>query len=48
MSVYLIAAYAIFLGGMFALGFSIWARRRRLEREIAALEAHLKKTSDVS
>jgi hypothetical protein len=48
MSIYLIAAYVIFLGGICALGFSIWARQRRLGREIAALEARLeKKTSEV-
>ena len=41
MSVYLVAAYAVFWGLTFALVFSIWARQRRVEREIAALRALL-------
>ena len=41
MAVYLVAAYAVFWGFTFALVFSVWARQRRLEREIAALTAHL-------
>ncbi len=38
MPVYLIAAYAVFWGLTFALVFSIWARQRRLERELRALQ----------
>jgi AmiR/NasT family two-component response regulator len=41
MPIYLIAAYAVFAGGTLALAFSIWARQRRLEREIAALKSQL-------
>jgi CcmD family protein len=39
--VYLVAAYAVFWALTFVLVFSIWARQRRLEREIAALQAQL-------
>lgn len=38
MSVYLVAAYAVFWGLTFALVFSIWARQRRIERELRALQ----------
>lgn len=41
MPVYLVAAYAVFWGLTFVLVFSIWARQRRVEREIAALKAQL-------
>jgi hypothetical protein len=41
MSVYLVAAYAVFWILTFALAGSIWMRQRRLEREIAALQAQL-------
>ncbi len=41
MPVYLVAAYAVFWGLTFVLVFSIWARQRRLEREIVALAARL-------
>ena len=41
MSVYLVAAYAVFWVLTFALAGSIWVRQRRLEREIAALQAQL-------
>jgi CcmD family protein len=41
MSVYLVAAYAVFWVLTFALVVSIWARQRRLEHEIAALQAQL-------
>ena len=41
MSVYLVASYAIFWALTFVLVFSIWFRQRRLEREIAALQALL-------
>jgi CcmD family protein len=39
--VYLLSAYAVFWALTFVLVFSIWARQRRLEREIAALAARL-------
>ncbi len=39
MPVYLVAAYSVFWGFTFALVFSIWARQRRIEREIAAIRA---------
>ena len=39
--VYLVAAYVVFWALTFVLVFSIWTRQRRLEREIAALEARL-------
>lgn len=39
MSVYLVAAYAVFWALTFILVFSIWARQRRLEQKLAALEA---------
>lgn len=41
MSVYLLAAYAVFWVLTFALVGSIWARQRRLGREIATLQAQL-------
>ena len=41
MSVYLVAAYAVFWTLTFILVFSMWARQRRLERDIAALKARL-------
>ena len=41
MSVYLLAAYAVFWALTFALVFSMWVRQRRVEREIAALQARL-------
>lgn len=36
--VYLFAAYAVFWGLTFALVFSIWARQRRLERQLKELQ----------
>ncbi|HEY75552.1 MAG TPA: heme exporter protein CcmD [Thermoflexia bacterium] len=45
MPVYLVAAYGVFWGLTFVLVVSIWARQRRLEREIEVLEAQLKRTS---
>jgi len=45
MPIYLVAAYAVFWGLTFVLVVSIWARQRRLEREIAALEAQLSRIS---
>jgi len=41
MSIYLVAAYALFWTLTFLLVFSIWFRQRRLEREIDALRALL-------
>jgi CcmD family protein len=41
MSVYLVSAYAILWALTFILVFSMWVRQRRLEREIAALQARL-------
>lgn len=41
MSVYLVAAYAVFWALTFLLAGSIWVRQRRLEREVAALQAQL-------
>ena len=38
---YLAAAYAVFWLLTFVLVFSIWARQRRLEREIAALTVQM-------
>ena len=40
-SVYLLAAYAIFWLLPFLLILSMWTRQRRLEREIAELSARL-------
>jgi len=41
--IYLAAAYAVFWGVSFTLLLTIWARQRRLEREVAALEARLER-----
>jgi len=38
---YLLSAYIVFWALTFVLVFSIWARQRRLEREVAALQARL-------
>lgn len=43
MSVYLIAAYAIFWAFTFAFVLSLWARQRRIERDIAALHDRLER-----
>ena len=43
MSVYLIAAYAIFWAFTSVLVLSLWARQRRIERDIAALEERLER-----
>jgi hypothetical protein len=42
MSVYLVAAYAVFWAFTFALVLSLWLRQRRLEQDIAALEEQVK------
>lgn len=41
MSIYLVGAYAVFWTLTFVLAGSIWVRQRRLEREIAVLQAQL-------
>jgi heme exporter protein CcmD len=46
MSVYLVAAYAVFWALSFGLILSIWARQRRIEREIATLKAQLKEREE--
>jgi len=40
-SIYLVAAYVVFWGLTFLLVISIWARQRRLEQQIAALQSRL-------
>ena len=44
--VYLVAAYAVFWALTFVLVLSIWARQRRLHREIADLAARLEEPGD--
>ncbi len=44
--VYLASAYMVFWALTFALVFSIWARQRRLQREIADLAARLGEPDD--
>ena len=44
--VYLAAAYAVFWLLTFVLVFSVWVRQRRLEQEIAALQAKLEADED--
>ncbi len=46
MPVYLVAAYGVFWGLTFALVFSIWARQRRMERELRALQEAEKRETD--
>lgn len=46
MPVYLVAAYTVFWGLTFALVFSIWARQRRMERELRALQEARKSETD--
>ena len=41
MSVYLVAAYAVFWGFTFALVIRIWLRQRRLDREIQILRPQM-------
>lgn len=43
MSVYVVAAYAVFWVFTFVLVFSIWARQRRIERDLERLEKWLEK-----
>jgi CcmD family protein len=44
--VYLVAAYAVFWTLTFVLVFSMWARQRRLQREIADLASRLGEPGD--
>lgn len=44
---YLVAAYAVFWGLTFVLVFSIWARQRRLEREVERLEEQLRRSGSL-
>jgi len=41
MSVYLVAAYAVFWAFTSIFVLSLWARQRRIEQEIESLEAQL-------
>lgn len=41
MPIYLVVAYAVFWLFTFVLVVSIWLRQRRIEREIAMLQARL-------
>ncbi len=41
MSIYLVAAYAVFWGFTSALILSLWIRQRRIERDIEVLEEQL-------
>lgn len=43
MSVYLVAAYAVFWALTFILVLSLWARQRRIERNIKSLEDQLER-----
>ncbi len=47
MPVYLVAAYGVFWVFTFALVFSIWARQRRVERQIEALLSRLEGMEEV-
>jgi hypothetical protein len=44
MSVYLLAAYAVFWAFTSIFVLSLWARQRRIERDIAALKERLERT----
>ena len=46
MPIYLVAAYAVFWALTFVLVFSIWFRQRRLERDLAALQALLEEDNN--
>jgi hypothetical protein len=43
MPVHLVAAYAVFWAFTFIFVLSLWARQRRIERDIAALEERLER-----
>jgi uncharacterized membrane protein len=45
-SIYLVAAYAVFWGLTFLLVISIWVRQRRLEQQIAALQSQLEENEE--
>jgi hypothetical protein len=46
MPIYLVAAYALFWGFTSAFVLSLWARQRRIERDIKALEERLRQEQD--
>lgn len=43
MSVYLVAAYAVFWAFTFGLVLSLWSRQRRIDRDITALQEQLER-----
>jgi len=43
MSIYLVAAYAVFWACTFALILLLWARQRRIERDLRRLERQMDK-----
>lgn len=43
MSIYLVAAYAVFWAFTSIFVLSLWARQRRIEREIEALEKQMER-----
>jgi uncharacterized membrane protein len=45
-SIYLVAAYAVFWGLTFLLVISIWVRQRRLEQQITALQSQLEENEE--
>jgi uncharacterized membrane protein len=47
MSIYLVAAYAVFWGFTFILVLSIWARQRRIERDLEAFDERLEKAQSM-
>ena len=44
MSVYLVAAYAVFWAFTFVFVLSLWTRQRRIERDITALKDQLERS----
>jgi hypothetical protein len=48
MSIYLVAAYAVFWGFTSLFVLSLWARQRRLERDIEALEHRLERNDSTN
>jgi CcmD family protein len=43
MSIYLLAAYAVFWAFTFVFVLRLWTRQRRIEREISALQDQLER-----
>jgi CcmD family protein len=43
MSIYLVAAYAVFWAFTFVFVLSLWSRQRRIERDIEVLEEQLER-----